>query len=204
MSHSLSVEVVVAVDESNGIGREGQLPWHLTGDLRRFRELTTSRGRPCTTAAGRAPTGELARAADAPAVLMGRRTYQSLPPTSRPLPGRLNVVLTRDPAFDLPTAVVRATTLLQALDQLTRLHARRLVGRVFAIGGAQVFAQVLALVECRCVHLTRVEHRFDCDAHLPPLEPGFRRSWRSAPQREGALRYRFELFERRPVPPTPA
>lgn len=172
----LDFDVIVAADEQGGIGRNGELPWHLPGDLRRFRELTTAEP-PC-------------------AVLMGRVTWESLPSRARPLPGRLNVVLTRQPARPLPGDVRRAAGLEVALHELEQLRADGAVGAAFVIGGAEVFRCALRLPACRRIFLTRVLGRFDCDVFLPPLPASFSRVDASATMVEGDVSYRFERFER--------
>ena len=77
------VSIVVAMDENGGIGRAGQLPWHLPDDLRRFKQLTL--GKP---------------------IVMGRKTWESI---GRPLPGRHNIVVSRRPGLELPGATVVAS-----------------------------------------------------------------------------------------------
>ena len=138
--------VVVAVDEAMGIGRDGGLPWHIAEDLKHFRRVTAvddGSGLP-------------------PAVVMGRRTWESLPDKSRPLPGRLNVVLT---SSDGPIDGARtATSLRQALGDL-----RGVAGRVSVIGGAGAYREAFepALRHlCWRVHLTRVTGTYSCDTRL--------------------------------------
>ena len=132
------VALVVAHSANRVIGRNGGLPWHLPGDLKRFRELTTGH-----------------------AVVMGRKTYQSLPDAFRPLPERRNVVLTSDPAFRADGAEV-----------VTDLEAA-LAGDCFVIGGATVYAQ--ALPHAQRVYATELEAEVDGDTYFPPLTPA---EWR--------------------------
>lgn len=166
-------DVVVAADERGGIGRDGGLPWHLPGDLRHFRVLTRGAGR---------------------AVVMGRRTWESLPARFRPLPGRLNLVLSRRPphALALPPGVLAASSLDQALAAARAAAAPR----CFVIGGAQLYALALAHPACRRVHLTRVAGRFDCDTFLPPLGEDFLLVSDEPGGEEGGVRYRFLVYER--------
>ena len=97
------------------IGRDGGMPWYVPEDLAHFRALTAGS-----------------------TVVMGRATWQALPERFRPLPGRRNVVLTRDPAFAAPGAHV-ARSLQEALQEAG--------GEVWVIGGAQVFAAALPLAD---------------------------------------------------------
>ncbi|CAI5999071.1 unnamed protein product [Closterium sp. NIES-64] len=152
-------QVVVAATPEMGIGQGGQLPWkHLRRDMAFFKEVTSSTSRPGTRNA----------------VLMGRRTWESLPPRFRPLPGRLNVVLTR--SGQLPATcsdgdssagagsggggtqqdVVVADSLAAALLMLGTEPHKSSIESVFVIGGGQVFSEALSSPLCEAIHLTRV------------------------------------------------
>ena len=97
-----SFAIVVALDDKQGIGKANALPWRLARDMQRFKDVTIP-----------APAGRQN------AVVMGRKTWDSLPPKYRPLPGRLNVVLTSNPDLALPSGVLRAGSLDHALTLLT-------------------------------------------------------------------------------------
>ena len=113
---SLQIVFVVAVAENDVIGRDNAMPWHLKSDLRRFKAITLNRP-----------------------VIMGRKTYASI---GRPLPGRTNIVVTRDKAFQAPDVVV--ATSLDAAHDIARGDAlRRFVTEIMVIGGAEIFAQWL-------------------------------------------------------------
>ncbi len=133
---------------ANGvIGRGGALPWRLRSDLAMFRRLTL--GKP---------------------VIMGRVTWESLP--RRPLSGRLNIVLSRDGAFDAPGALV-CDDFSQAF-QIGREHAAEDgAEEVCVIGGAAVFAA--ALPRAQRIYLTEVDAQPAGDVFLPPLDES---SWR--------------------------
>ena len=106
----MRINLVVALDRLGTIGREGALPWRLPADLRRFREVTT--GHP---------------------IIMGRRTHESI---GRPLPDRLNIVLTTDPNFHAPGCVV-----VPSLDAAFGMCSE--VDEVMVVGGARVYAAAL-------------------------------------------------------------
>lgn len=127
--------LIAAVARDGVIGLGNRLPWHLPEDLQHFKRQTL--GRP---------------------VLMGRHTWDSLPPRFRPLPGRRNVVLTRQPDWRADGAE-RANSLAQALDLLAG------ESEVFVIGGAQLYAEALPLAD-RLV-LTELDAAFAGDAHFP-------------------------------------
>ncbi len=147
MSRGPVVSLVVARARNGVIGRGGGLPWRLAGDMALFKSLTL--GKP---------------------VVMGRRTWDSLP--RKPLPGRTNIVLSRDGRFAPPQAVT-AERWDEAMG-LARDQARDDgVDEVCVIGGEAVFA--LALPLARRLHLTEVEAEPEGDVRLPPFdEAGWR------------------------------
>lgn len=143
---AIPVTLVVAVARNGVIGREGQLPWRLPSDLKRFKALTL--GKP---------------------VVMGRKTFQSI---GRPLPGRPNLVITRDPAFDAPGIQV-FSGLDPALAAARAIAAGAGQGagasEVCVIGGGEIYAQALPLASR--IYLTRVDLAPDGDAVFPDLDP---------------------------------
>ena len=122
------------------IGKNGTMPWHLPEDLAHFRQRTQG----C-------------------AVVMGRTTWDSLPERFRPLPGRTNIVVTRNPAWQAAGAIA-AHSLPEALAEAARHSAT-----VWVIGGAQIYAQALPLADA--VEVTHIQHNFDGDAFAPTLGP---------------------------------
>jgi dihydrofolate reductase len=97
---------------------------------------------------------------------MGRRTWESIPSKMQPLPGRLNVVISRQ-ALALPDGVLVAPSLDAAI------AAAHEAAALFVIGGAQIYTQAFDHPACRAIYLTRIAATFDCDTFLPPLEPRF-------------------------------
>jgi len=133
--------LIAAVARGGAIGRGNALPWHLPEDLKHFR--ATTQGAP---------------------VIMGRRTWDSLPPRFRPLPGRTNIVVTRDRAWRADGAVAVA-----GLDEA--LAAAGEVPRAFVIGGSELYRSALALADELC--LTELDLDVpDADAFFP--------DWRAA------------------------
>jgi dihydrofolate reductase len=124
------------------IGRDGRLPWRLSSDLRRFKALTL--GKP---------------------VIMGRKTWESLP--NRPLPGRLNIVLSRRAATELGGAVV-CDDFAEAVEIAREQAAEDGADEVCVIGGADLFA--LALPRAKRIYLTEVEGEPSGDAFAPPID----------------------------------
>ncbi|WP_156373737.1 dihydrofolate reductase [Rhizobium sp. Leaf386] len=138
----IKTTIVVAVAENGVIGREGGLPWHLPTDLKRFKALTL--GKP---------------------VIMGRKTWASI---GRPLPGRPNIVISRDPAF----RAEGATTVL-SLDeaiQLGRQQAKALgVDEVCIIGGGEIYRQAIDVTDI--LNVTEVGATVDGDTRFPQIDP---------------------------------
>ncbi len=133
----MEVHAIVAIDEAGAIGCRGQLLCHLPLDLKHFKGLTTGH-----------------------AIIMGRKTLESFP--KGPLPGRQNIVLTRNKRYR-PMGVTVAANLDKALTAI------ELPSPAFIIGGAQVYAAALDRVEI--LHLTIIHHTFaDADVYFPPLD----------------------------------
>lgn len=157
------IAIVVAHASNRVIGRDGELPWRLPSDLRRFRELTVGH-----------------------TVVMGRRTWESLPDAYRPLPGRRNLVLSADPSFDADGAEVFAS--------LERALAAS-EGDCFVIGGEAAYRE--ALPRCERLYATEIEAEVEGDAFFPNVEPA---DWRcveeGAPLTESELGFRFRTYER--------
>ena len=136
----MTVSLLAAVARGGVIGRQGSIPWRLPEDARRFRELTM--GHP---------------------VVMGRKTWDSLPERFRPLPGRRNVVVTRNPEWEAEGAE-RAATLADALRLLDGAP------RVFVIGGGELYAAALPLADE--LLLTEIELDVEGDAVFPDVDRG--------------------------------
>lgn len=128
--------IVAALGRNGVIGRANRLPWHLPDDLRHFKRLTL--GRP---------------------IVMGRRTFESLPGL---LPDRTHVVVTRDPAYSAPGAVV-----VHSLDEAIAAAGG---DEVLVVGGAELYAQ--ALPRAQRLYLTLVDAEVEGDAHFPPIHWG--------------------------------
>jgi dihydrofolate reductase len=161
--------LVVAVARNGVIGRNNALPWRLPEDLAYFKRVTLG-----------AP------------VIMGRRTYQSI---GKPLPGRKNIVVTRDRSFAAPGCIV-----VHSLDEAWREAGD--VPEVFVIGGTSLFGEALPCADV--IHLTEVDAEVEGDTYFPPLD---RTQWhetevaRHAADARHAYPFRIVRLERR-TPPT--
>lgn len=185
------IVIVAATAGSLGIGKNGKLPWRLAADMAYFKRCTST---PTTTT----PSSKVN------AVIMGRKTWQSIPGRFRPLQGRRNVVLSRNPKARedllLPEDVLVAGSLSEALTLLALPPHSTEVDKVFVIGGGSVYAEAVASELCQKVLLTSVragDGRFeDCDVHFPALHPeAFKLAKKGEDQEEKGVRFSFDEYE---------
>jgi len=159
------ISLIVAMDRNRLIGRGNALPWHLPADLAHFKAVTMGK-----------------------AIIMGRKTYESI---GRPLPGRHNIIISRNPVFSAPGCTVVASV-------EAALAAAGEVDEVMVIGGAQLYAELLP--RAQRIYLTRIEAEFDGDAWFPSLDAA---SWQEvacstqAADERNPFRYSFVTLERR-------
>ncbi len=159
-----AVTLVVAYSANRVIGRNNTLPWRLPSDLAHFRRVTM--GKP---------------------VIMGRKTWESL---GRPLPGRLNIVLTRSPGYRAEGAIVA-----HDLDEALHICAGQEAPEACVIGGEQIFR--LALPRARRIIATEIHAHVDGDTWFPPLPPGlWREAARTTQPEENGLTFDFVTYER--------
>ncbi len=156
--------LIAAVARNGVIGRDGALPWRLPEDLRRFRALTTGHS-----------------------IVMGRRTWQSLP---HALPGRQNIVVTRQARFTAEGAVV-----VHSLD--AALAALACPEPAFCIGGAEIYRAAVPIADT--AYITEIARDFEGDTTFPPLDPSqWRETARETRTSDGpdAFAYAFVTWER--------
>ncbi|UNE53657.1 dihydrofolate reductase [Bartonella machadoae] len=137
---TLPICLIAAVAENGVIGREGAMPWHLSTDLQRFKALTF--GKP---------------------IIMGRKTWDSL---GRPLPGRANIVITRNPAFIAEGAVI-VHSLFEACSVAKKEALQNGAEEIFIIGGGEIFQQGLHIADK--IFLTEVLASIEGDSFFPAL-----------------------------------
>ena len=171
-------DIIVAVDLERGIGKEGKLPWHLSGDLKHFKEITSR-------------TQEKDKKN---AVIMGRKTWDSIPASFRPLPARINVILSRNESLQLPKDVHRTASLKEALDFLQK---KKEVESIFIIGGSEVFAEAVKFSSCRKIYLTQILDKFSCDVFFPKFNSEFKELSQSKHYFEDLTEYYFAEFIRK-------
>ncbi|MDA8519977.1 dihydrofolate reductase [Acidovorax sp. NCPPB 4044] len=164
----MPLQLIYARAANGVIGRDNAMPWHLPEDLAHFKQRTHGG-----------------------AVVMGRKTWESLPERFRPLPGRTNVVVTRQADWQAFGAL-RATGLEEAI-ALARAHS----DAVWIIGGAQIYAQALPLADA--VEVTEIQQDFDGDARAPTLGPEWQETARTETRQSahGGLPFAFVSYRRR-------
>lgn len=177
----VSFNIIVALDAKNGIGKKNQMPWHLPGELKHFKEITTHTHSPVKKNA----------------VIMGRKTWESLPEKFRPLPNRVNIVLTRNQKFPLPNGVLNARGLDDALTILKNDPFKNIIEGVFVIGGGEIFKEAVQFPECQKIFMTHILEDFHCDAFFPSVDTAFEKKASSALQKEGMINYSFAEYHRR-------
>ena len=162
--------IIVALDEAHGIGKGGLLPWHLPADLAHFKKITTA------SHGGRKNV-----------VIMGRKTWESIPDKFKPLPGRLNVIITGQADYLLPSGVGRASSLETALLE----YCSKDFGEVFVIGGAKVFVEAILHPLCEKLYLTLIYGKFDADVFFPEIPPSFKPAGSSEKTQENEKTFSF-------------
>jgi dihydrofolate reductase/thymidylate synthase len=176
----MSFDIVVAADLEWGIGKANALPWpKLKADLQHFKRVTSA-----------ASEGKRA------AVLMGRKTWESAEVAGRPLPRRLNIVITRRTDLVVPDGVQVAGSLEAAIAIAADTSD---VESTFVVGGAEIYREAIAHRALRYVYLTRVELHCGCDARIPDLDAaGFHAdSWAGDQTVEdNGVRFRIERLVR--------
>jgi len=160
-----TLTLIAAVARNGVIGIDNRLPWRLPADLKRFKALTMGH-----------------------TVIMGRKTWESLPDNFRPLPGRRNIVVTRDGGYRAAGATVAAS--------LPAAIAAAAGDEAFVIGGATLYAAALPLADR--LELTEIDASFEGDTWFPAIDP---EQWREAAREmrhdESGFDYAFVTYARR-------
>ncbi|KAM0693231.1 hypothetical protein Q7P36_006484 [Cladosporium allicinum] len=168
--------LIVAATPKNGIGKNGALPWPMLKKEMAYFARVTKRIVPKSPNSASPSNDDEPPANPQNAVLMGRKTWDSIPPRFRPLKDRTNIVISSQPRSALPgltDEVIVSSSILSALQDLEAgVKEGKVpgVGRVFVIGGARVYEGALGLECARSVLLTRLGAEFECDTFFPALE----------------------------------
>jgi dihydrofolate reductase len=173
----MKFSIISAVDEENGIGKKNDLAWDIRADLKHFSRVTKGA-----------------------VVIMGLNTWISLPEAHRPLPKRLNVVLSFEEE-DLPDGVLQARSFEEAFEKIEhqgRAGTTYAQHPLFVIGGGGVYKQAIVMEECERLYLTEVKGTHGCDIFFPEVD---RDVWEKTVegkwQTEGDEEFRFTEHERK-------
>lgn len=166
----MTIHLIYARAANGVIGKDNAMPWHLPEDLAHFKQLTQGS-----------------------AVVMGRKTWDSLPARFRPLPERTNIVVSRQVGWQpepAATGVLHAASLTQALDL-----GRQAAEQVWVMGGAQIYAQALPLADS--IEVTEIGRDYEGDAFAPEIGPEWQEVTRSSHTSANGLPYAFVRLQRR-------
>ncbi|XP_036454945.1 dihydrofolate reductase [Colossoma macropomum] len=179
---------IVAVCPDMGIGRNGNLPWHpirLSKEFKHFQKMTMT------------PTVEGKKNV----VLMGRKTWFSIPPQNRPLKNRINVVLSRELKTPPEGAHYLASDFSSALSLLNTPELASQADQIWVIGGSSLYKEAMESSGQKRLFVTRILKQFDCDTFIPKINldkytllpefPGVP----TGLQEENGLQYVFEVYE---------
>ena len=161
----MQINMIYARAENGVIGKDNTIPWHLPEDLARFKQLT--QGHP---------------------VIMGRKTWDSLPPRFRPLPGRRNVVITRQKNWSADGAFAASS-----LDDAIALCSE--APEVWVLGGAQIYAQAEVIADR--IEVTEIHQHFEGDAYAPVLTAQWIETARESHVSKNGLAYSFVSYSKR-------
>ena len=155
------IVIIAAIAKNRVIGKDNRLLWNIPEDMAHFKTLTTGH-----------------------TVIMGRKTWESLPPRFRPLPGRRNIVITRQPDYAAPGA-----ELADSLENALKLAST--ATSIFIIGGEQIYTQAMAVADR--LEITEVDQEPDGDAWFPEIAAV---DWEKMAKTEGS-EFAFVTYSRR-------
>ncbi|XP_071941249.1 dihydrofolate reductase-like [Antedon mediterranea] len=176
--------IIVAVSKDMGIGVNGDLPWRLRKDMKQFKLLTSN-----AIVDGKKN-----------AVVMGRKTWNSIPKKFRPLQNRVNVVLSRNLSDPPPGADYLCGSLEKAINLLSQESIGDQIDLVWIIGGSEVYKEAMKSPQCHQLYITRVDSTVECDAFFPAIDSS-KYTKISLPnideteQEENGIKFKYEVYE---------
>jgi dihydrofolate reductase len=167
------LRIIVAHTTAGGIGYNGTIPWHISEDLRRFKQLTN---------------GNI--------VVMGRKTYESIPVKFRPLPCRINIVMTSNPKESVEGQLYYCNSFESICDQIKKIQSTYGDKYVDIIGGADIYNQWLPYTQI--IEVTKVIGSYECDRSFPDYTNEFQMVWNTEPTiSESGTMYQYERWIRK-------
>merc|ERR1712198_191072 len=178
------LNIIVAVAQNQGIGKAGELPWRLKEEMKYFSRMTKAKE----------------NSSKQNVVLMGRKTWESIPAKFRPLPQRLNVVISSQ-AKSCPEKFEGSEAVCSFEEAIESVQSREELETVWVIGGSSVYQSALICDLPHRVYLTRVLKDFDCDTFMPKLDDAkFTTVTDPAVstdiQTEGDIQYNYDIYEK--------
>jgi dihydrofolate reductase len=163
------MHIVVAACANRGIGFNNTIPWFLENDLKNFKKIT-----------------------DDGVVIMGRKTYFSIPINKRPLANRINIVLTKNKnEFNFPQSVIICSSFEEALEK-----AKLFLREIYIIGGSNLYKEAINHPEIEKIYYTKVLEVFDCDTFFPEIPFEFKNILEDNLQEEGGIKYKYEIYKK--------
>lgn len=166
-----TINIIAAIGQNRELGSNNQLLWHLPEDLKRFKELTN--GHP---------------------VIMGRKTFESIPEKFRPLPNRTNIIVTRNPDLNVSDNIVVVNSLAEAIRQAEQSTGS---DEIFIIGGGQIYTEAIANDLANRLYLTIINQAFpEADVFLPEYQNIFTKQISREEKENEAFRFAFLTLEK--------
>lgn len=170
-----NIIIILASDEKNGIGKNGILPWRLKSDMAYFKEVTT------TTLSEKKIN----------ALIMGRKTWESIPEKFRPLPWRKNIVLSRTEFTD-----EWCHHFFSLEEALANLEKDETIENIFIIGGAQIYNEVINKWLSNMIYQTKIRGNFLCDTFFVWVPSNYELTSIIWPEKENDISFQFEVYEK--------
>ncbi|KAI8365166.1 dihydrofolate reductase [Blakeslea trispora] len=160
------VFMAAALAKNGGIGYHHALPWHIPGDWSYFERITIK------SYSNASYRNHSSNTDHHNVVLLGRQTFESKPMSGVPLENRFNIVLSRNSNYEIPSSLTAIATSLEEAFELASLRVSP-NGRIFLLGGEQVYRQGILIPECTHILLTQIHSHLDiaCDAFIPTIDP---------------------------------
>ncbi len=172
----MKFSIILAVDDKNWFWKDWYLPWKIKKDMQYFKEKTVQTENPNKINA----------------VIMGRKTWDSIPEKYRPLPWRLNFVLTRNPDYSDEWCVVFSS--FEKCMETIQLNPS--VESVFIMGWATLYNDALHNPDLEKIYITKVEWNYNCDVFFDWVPESFVLEWESEQQAENEIQFTFQVYKK--------
>ncbi len=171
------IYLIAAVDQNFGIGKNSDLPWRIKDDMLFFQNTTSKTKNPDKQNI----------------VIMGRRTWESIPEKHRPLSNRKNIILTRQTDYQATGATI-ANSFEAALNL-----ADDSIESIFVMGGGKIYHETISHPKITGVYLTHIESAYDCDTFFPQLPEHFNYQEEVGEGEEGGVHFKYVLHQKTPA-----